>query len=672
MLELPFFFPLRAPLHLGSLLLRVGDLRSARLDFVCGGATRAVSSSHASVFFGRAVALDVVQVCKLEETGDNNMTLQTEYQNSKAQALTPRSNPSGKVFSSLDEQWHRAYGCLRAFAQREGHVRVPLNHIEDGVRLNMWISTQIKRHHRRMLIGSRIILLEGLPGWTWDRNSGIWDQHYEALLAFTEREGHAQIPKKHVENGFHLGTWVSHQRARRKNGQMGQDRQERLSQVRGWSWEVGHHKQIRHHTAWDRHYAALLLFVAREGHARVPTAHLEGNCRLGPWVRDQRRVYQEGLLLAERIQRLKKVAGWTWNIPYLERGKNRGNWEQCYSQLAAFAERFGHTRVPPNYRVNGGRLDSWVTIQRMRYRNNRLNQERMQRLESIPGWVWEVRIEKESERWERHYRALEHFVQLEGHALVPRGHIENGLRLGIWVISMRMSHRRGTLPLKYAKRFESLRGWSWDPIADNWENWLMLLEDYVAEHNTAFIRNEAIYAGRRLGGWACEQRQSFKAGKLSIDRSNRLANLPGWSWNPIDDAWESWFELLNNYVAVQKTALVPNKTVDGGRLLGDWVSKQRTAFRKGKLQDDRRRRLEALPDWYWDRAEQRSWNEAYDHLLEFARREGHARVPLTHEESGYLLGPWVEEQRVLHARGELIGRRSQKLEGLPLWSWSFS
>jgi hypothetical protein len=39
-----------------------------------------------------------------------------------------------------------------------------------------------------------------------------WDRGYAALVRFVEREGHAKVPRNHVEDGAMLGRWVSYQR----------------------------------------------------------------------------------------------------------------------------------------------------------------------------------------------------------------------------------------------------------------------------------------------------------------------------------------------------------------------------------------------------------------------------------------------------------------------------
>ena len=50
-----------------------------------------------------------------------------------------------------------------------------------------------------------------------------WEKNYALLQRFVEREGHANVPATHVEDGERLGQWLHTQRKR--------------WQARGWSEE---------------------------------------------------------------------------------------------------------------------------------------------------------------------------------------------------------------------------------------------------------------------------------------------------------------------------------------------------------------------------------------------------------------------------------------------------
>jgi hypothetical protein len=63
---------------------------------------------------------------------------------------------------------------------------------------------------------------------------------------------------------------------------------------------------------WRETYGRLLRFVEREGHARVPSTHMEEGTRLGSWVIGQRQAGRAGSLARERTQLLEALPGWVW------------------------------------------------------------------------------------------------------------------------------------------------------------------------------------------------------------------------------------------------------------------------------------------------------------------------------------------------------------------------
>ena len=65
-------------------------------------------------------------------------------------------------------------------------------------------------------------------------------------------------------------------------------------------------------------------------------------------------------------------------------------------------------------------------------------------------------------------------------------------------------------------------------------------------------------------------------------------------------------------------------SVDGFNL-GWWVSTQRQKFVKGSLDDDKRRRLEAIAGWSWNPFVEQ-WEEGFAHLTDYVGLHGKARV----------------------------------------------
>jgi hypothetical protein len=85
----------------------------------------------------------------------------------------------------------------------------------------------------------RIARLEALPGWSWNLRTDAWETGFSRLLAFVESEGHARVPRKHVDaQSYRLGQWVFEQRRLHRKGKLPDHRVARLAALRGWVWNV--------------------------------------------------------------------------------------------------------------------------------------------------------------------------------------------------------------------------------------------------------------------------------------------------------------------------------------------------------------------------------------------------------------------------------------------------
>ena len=72
-----------------------------------------------------------------------------------------------------------------------------------------------------------------------------------------------------------------------------------------------------------------------------------------------------------------------------------------------------------------------------------------------------------SDKWSRNIKALEIFVNTNGHAKVPavtRVSVDgNEVSLGSWVSYLRVKYRAGTLSMEKHAQLENFPGWSWGP-----------------------------------------------------------------------------------------------------------------------------------------------------------------------------------------------------------------
>jgi superfamily II DNA or RNA helicase len=157
---------------------------------------------------------------------------QSKDQETLSEARRQQLDELGFVWDPYETDWAEGFRYLRTYKEREGHCRVPQRHKEDGFRLGQWVSVQ--RSNADTLSAPRRQQLDEL-GFVWDVLDAAWGEGYSHLKIYRDREGHCDVPRKHIENGYRLGQWVSVQRANKDA--VSAERRQRLDEL-GFVWNV--------------------------------------------------------------------------------------------------------------------------------------------------------------------------------------------------------------------------------------------------------------------------------------------------------------------------------------------------------------------------------------------------------------------------------------------------
>lgn len=342
-----------------------------------------------------------------------------------------------------------------------------------------------------------------------------------------QHETAADLEHQTEFRGHRLGAWVSAQRHLHSQGRMKPERVERLASIPGWVWRV-----TRRREPWEFWFALLTKYTEEHGTAAVPRPTVYDGQPLGQWAAGQRSLYARGHGRQDRIARLSALPGWYW-IP------RKAEWERMFSLLETYVERTGSASVPTTHLEGGEPLGRWVSKQRLSYRGVRnvgkLTPDRITKLESLPGWTWDLR----SEKWERGFRALLAFATREGHSTVPHGHIEAGINLYSWVVRARHDHSTGRLQRvggNRVARLEAIRGWRWrESRAAQWERCFSAAAKFVEREEHLEVPADHLEDGVRLRAWVERQQDDHASGKMRhAERIARLEALSGWRWRDME------------------------------------------------------------------------------------------------------------------------------------------
>ena len=201
-----------------------------------------------------------------------------------------------------ESAWQENYANLKAYWESNGNCMVSKNELNDDNKLYRWIKQQRNELKKGKLTSERKGLLDEI-GFCWDAQKYEWDRNCNLLEQYAKREGHCNVPSKHVEDGENLGAWLSTQRLLQRKGTLEKSRQERLEKL-GVNWNA---KDVENNRIWEHKYDLLVKFKEREGHCRVPYRHKENGENLGRWLSEQKRGHKKGELDPERFQKLDEL-----------------------------------------------------------------------------------------------------------------------------------------------------------------------------------------------------------------------------------------------------------------------------------------------------------------------------------------------------------------------------
>lgn len=210
-------------------------------------------------------------------------------------------------------------------------------------------------------------------------------------------------------------------------------------------------------------------------------------------------------------------------------------------------------------------------------------------------------------------------------------------------------------------------------LSASWDVYCQACRKYYERHGHLKVASSYVTEeGLNLGSWIQTQRRVYAgkaAGRLSDSQIRRLESA-GMVW---DDAQAQSFargcEALECYRNENGDADVPARYVSSdGFALGKWVGNMRTAYKNGKLEQEKSERLGSL-GMIWDVREYR-WNVNYQAAKEYFETYGDLQVPASYvTENDICLGRWVANQIKIHngmkpGSMPLTAQQTKKLEAI--------
>jgi hypothetical protein len=380
--------------------------------------------------------------------------------------------------------WESNFLLLVQFRDREGHLRVPSRHVEDGKRLGNWIRMNRAQQKDGTLDSERLRRLNEI-GFIWEAQAvslpTIWTaQRAKSVsppriittpggmsLNLPPRSSMSTAPNPYYYN---LSRHPCPSQANHwdLNSLLLSSLTERVLPPTSILTAPGGMRSLNllrlpcppPADLWDFNFLLLLQFRDREGHLRVPKRHVEAGQNLGDWICKQRTKKRKEKLDPEKERRLNEIFGFIWDA-------HGGRSVAMITALTQFKQREGHCNVSANHTeaLNDGvnlKLGIWVRNQRQQKMLGTLDAKREKLLESL-GVKWNCNGQELTEaQFDRNFDLLLVFKEREGHVRVPIKHQESAADdLGTWLRFQKLRHRNGLLGLDRQKWLE-VAGVTWE------------------------------------------------------------------------------------------------------------------------------------------------------------------------------------------------------------------
>ncbi len=314
-----------------------------------------------------------------------------------------------------EQQWQETYQKLKDYFLINGNTSIQN---KDGS-LGIWCANQRQNYKKNKLSQEKINLLENVQ-FIWDPLERQWQDNYQELKEYYEKEGNSSVPKKH----FSLGTWCRLQRAAYKKNKLSQEKINLLENVQ-FIWDPLERQ-------WQDNYQELKEYYEKEGNTLLQNK--DGS--LGIWCANQRQNYKKNKLSQEKINLLENVQ-FIWDP--LER-----QWQDNYQELKEYYEKEGNTFATRNF----GSLGIWCHNQRQNYKKNKLSQDKIDLLENIQ-FPWDPN----ELQWQENYQKVKKYYEKEGNTFIPKSFGA----LASWCHTQRQKYKNNQLSQEKINLLENIK-----------------------------------------------------------------------------------------------------------------------------------------------------------------------------------------------------------------------
>ena len=355
---------------------------------------------------------------------------------------------------------------------------------------------------------------------------------------------------------------------------------------------------------FDLRFEGLKEFIIEN--KRLPRDN-KNNCykekSLEQWCRNNRGKYKKGLLKKEyiiKLESLNEIIEGIWFWDGIIKNKNKII-ENAYKVKEFYKV---NNRLPSESSKNKEEksLGKWCSHRRTDYKNNKIDKEVNDILESIEGWFWDGNIENKNKMIENAL-LVKKFYEINKKLPYEKSKNNQEKKLGLWRSHRRNDYKNNSLDKEIIDILESIEGWYWDGDIENKNKMIensLLVKEFYEINNRLPSRNSKNQEEKRLGSCCSEYRRKYKKNKLDKEIIDILSSIEGWYWDIKNKMIENALLVKEFYEINNRLPYEKSKNNEEKRL-GKWCSSRRQNYKNNSLDKEIIDILESIKGWKWSR-----------------------------------------------------------------------
>ena len=397
----------------------------------------------------------------------------------------------------------------RWLEENNGKYPEPLSKSAKETALAGWVSIQRNSSKRDSLDIDRFEQLETI-NFIWDKRDHTFNEKADKLINFLEKNGKYPAQRSPFVDESKLALFCQSCRTRKRKGDLRKNWEKRLNNI-DFQWDPGKSK-------WEDQLLSVAEFY--EKHKRLPSENRESSIeekKLKQWISLQKGDIKAGRITKKRIKKLELLG---IDFIEIEREKKDKIWLVSFNELKKIKDL--ENRWP-----NGKRspyeacLNVWLSIQRNKFKKNKLSDWKIEKMEEIGEWK---SINRETQ-WIYRLETLKVFIEKNkrwpSSKKVANREDREERTLAFWVTRQRNLYWGRLKDYKQLAqdRIQMLNeigiSWGENQKIKTFQEWSEELEKWLNTHNRAPRKTRKKDEENSLYNWLSTTKTKYNRGKLS-------------------------------------------------------------------------------------------------------------------------------------------------------------